>query len=167
MNDTVYQISPDKKIIPKYHLGFHAQGEIADFYEKTKNFDRNKFSESKMELIWTFDFFELDDMFYINYSKSNINKVYISIIQKKDYKISHSLVFERNKEIFAHVPFTLLGYHQNSILGCFDGVMFDMLSKKNLEYVYPHLDEKGIRDINALMNTENNPVVVIIYLKKS
>jgi len=82
MNDTVYQISPDKKIIPKYHLGFHAQGEIADFYEKTKNFDRNKFSESKMELIWTFDFFELDDMFYINYSKSNINKVYISIIPK-------------------------------------------------------------------------------------
>jgi hypothetical protein len=164
LNDTVYQISPDKKIIPKYHLGFHAPGEIASFYERTKDFDTKEFDKSSMEIIWHFDFFELDNVFFICYMK-NRKTAYISIVQKKDYKISHSIGLESEKKLFAYIPVTPCGYHQNSVLAYIDDVALNMISKKNLKYFFSYLDTKEIRDINALKNTDDNPVVVMLYFK--
>jgi hypothetical protein len=167
LNDTVYQISPDRKIIPKYHLGFHAPGEIASFYEKTKNFNDKELTKSMYKLIWHFDFFELDDMFFICYTKNDIKKAYICIVQKKDYQITHSLGLEFEKGLFAYFPFSISGYYQNSLLAYIDDVSLNMISKKNIKYLFSHLDTKEIQDIKDFNNTDNNPVAVIIYFKKT
>ena len=165
LSDTIFQIGLDKRIKPKFHLGFHAPDEISEFMEKTKDFEIKKYFESEMKLTTTVAFFELDDMYSVHYR--NVDKMFISIIQKDGYKIARSLAGENGKEMFAQVPFQIAGHHQNSLLGYFDAGFFNYISKKNLEYMYSILDEKGGNEIKALKNTDKNPVVVILYLKKS
>ena len=77
------------------------------------------------------------------------------------------LGLEFEKGLFAYIPFTLSGYYQNSILSCIDGLTLDMMSKKSVEYLFSHLADKEIQDIKATKGNDNNPVAVIIYLKKS
>lgn len=165
LNDTVYHISPDKRIIPKYHLGFHAPGEIASFFEKTKDFNDKDFFRYMTNLIWSFVFFELDDMYFVSYTKNDIGKSYVSIIQKKDFKISHSIVSD-NKNRFVEIPVSIAGHHQNSVLGWIDDNIIDMLTKKNIDYFFAHLEDKEIRDIKALKGTDKNPTIVFIYFNK-
>jgi hypothetical protein len=105
-------------------------------------------------------------MFFICYTKNDIKKAYICIVQKKDYQITHSLGLEFEKGLFAYFPFTILGYHQNSLLTYIDDVSLNMISKKNMDYLFSHLDTKEIQDIKDF-NTDNNPIVVIIYFKKT
>ena len=162
--DTIFQISIDKHIKPKYHLGFHAPGEINEFMESTKDFEIKKYFKSMMKITSTLLFFELDDMYYIQYH--SVGKQFNSIIKKEDYRIVRSIVADE-KERFSQLPFQIAGHHQNNLLGYFDVSFFDLLSKKNLEYMYSLLDEKAINEINALKKNDNNPVIVIIYLKKS
>ncbi|GAB6013266.1 6-bladed beta-propeller [Viscerimonas tarda] len=162
--DTIYQIK-DYEIIPKYHLSFYAPSEIEAFYEKTKNLNETEFSRVKMnsDLVRYYSFMELKDILYVYYTKGKLS--YTSLVSKDNFKIYNSVAADTEK-MFAYIPFVISGYHQNTLLGYIDESFLSTLSAENMEMFYTHLKDEDIQKIKELEDTDNNPVVCLLHVKK-
>jgi hypothetical protein len=164
--DTIYQINEKREIRAKYALSLYKEKELGSFLERTKDFDLNSYIKAKNEstLVIAYDFFELEDVLYVNYTKEK--KAYVSLISKKDYRSYNSIAAD-GKKMFANNPYIVNGYFRNALLASIDQNVFIQLSEENMEFFYGKIKEiEGIKTIKALKNSDNNPVVLIIYLKK-
>ncbi|MDR3245869.1 MAG: 6-bladed beta-propeller [Prevotellaceae bacterium] len=163
--DTIFEIT-DKQITPKYHLSLYAPSEIESFYEETKNMVENDFVKRQMtnDFILYFRFIELDDVFYINYSTGQDS--YTSLVSKKDY-ISYNSLSGNGRKKFTYTPFFVSGFNQNALLAFIDETFANFLTKENKELFYSHFNDNDIQKIKELETTDNNPVICILYVKKS
>jgi hypothetical protein len=164
--DTIYQINEKQKIRAKYVLSLYKEKELDTFFEKTKDFDSHSYIQkvNEIDFISQYYFFELENVLYVDYTKEK--KSYVSLISKKDYQSYNSIAGDGAKMV-TNNPYYLNGHYHNALLTSIDQTVLDLLSKKNMDLFYSHInDVEGIKVIKELENSESNPVVCIIYLKK-
>jgi hypothetical protein len=171
--DTIYQINDKREIRAKYALSLYKEKELDSFLERTKDFDSNSYIKAINEsaLVIAYSFFELEDVLYVDYTKEK--KFYVSLISKKDYRSYNSMAADIGKKLFTNNPYYINGYFRNALLASIDQSVFIQLSEENMEFFYGKIKEiegikgiEGIKAIKELKNSDNNPVVLIIYLKK-
>ena len=159
--DTIFKIK-DRKITPLYNLSFHVPEQVEALFEETKNMeDRDYFKRlMKNDLVRSFNFIELKNALFINYSKGM--GAYVSLISKKDSKIYHSIAADKE---YAYI-FNVNGfmYEQNILLSAIDESFGRLLSNENKEFFYSLFGTKNMKLIKELEDTDNNPLVCILYI---
>ncbi|GAB6011599.1 6-bladed beta-propeller [Viscerimonas tarda] len=162
--DTIFQIEKDK-IIPKYHFSLNDSELITSFYDKTKELSDNDFRNmhANSGINFSYSFFDLKDYLYVSYYRGDFR--YTSLVSKNGYKCRNYATTDMKNKI-TYIPFVISGYHQNTLLGYIDESFFT-LSAENMEMFYTHLKDEDIQKIKELEDTDNNPVVCLLYVKKS
>ena len=164
--DTIYQIKGNE-ITAKYNLALYDASKRNAFLEEIQNMDIKKFNNKLMnsDIVGNYMFLELDDIIYLSFSRAMT--MYVSIIYKENYSIYNSIAGD-GKKIFAYNPFIVSGYCQNALLAFIDESFFSMLSNENRDFFYSHIsDKENIEILKELENTDNNPVVCVLYIKKN
>ena len=145
--DTIFEIK-NKNIYPKYHLSLYHSNQVSSFFEATKDMNERNYYKRLMgdDIVRSFDFIELKDNLYINYSKGM--QSYTTLISKKSLNSYHSVAGDAKKRI-AYQPFYVNGHFENALLASIDESFISELTKENKDLFYSNLIQKDIELIRV------------------
>lgn len=163
--DTIYEIE-GTHISPKYYLSFYEPGQIEEFIDVRKDLDNNEFLKQldKSNLVNDYQLINMDNYLFIQWQITP--KWYHSIIRKSDGKSITFLAGNTKAKEFFALPCNFLGVHHNILLGYTDSSIHSKLPQEYLKKFYALLSPDDIKLVDALKESDNNPLVFYVSMKQ-
>lgn len=166
--DTIYRVT-EQSIIPEYCFSFYSRSEVEDFLEQTQTLSQSDFVQAlwESELVCSYSLLEMQNFLCVSYQRNF--RSYISLIETKNKTVRNfSRANKSRNEI--DVPCVIAGCtDRNVLLAYINESFFTQVNELDQKRFYSHLtNQQDVRLIEAVgEDTQQNPVICLLYLKSS